>query len=104
VSNVTHKICQRVQLCAHQATLAPPSCDHAIKEVKQHAKRHERQSRPQVASLVSRAKAVAQRELDGHDAAEAVHEGDEVCEVVGADQAEVAWVLGIEEVDLLVLG
>jgi hypothetical protein len=24
--------------------------------------------------------------------------------VVGADQAEVAWVLGIEEVDLLVLG
>jgi hypothetical protein len=53
---------------------------------------------------VSRAKAVAQRELDGHDAAEAVHEGDEVCEVVGADQAEVAWVLGIEEVDLLVLG
>jgi hypothetical protein len=57
-----------------------------------------------VASLVSRAQAVAERELNGHDAAETVHEGNEVCEVVGADQAEVAWVLGIEEVDLLVLG
>jgi hypothetical protein len=57
-----------------------------------------------VAGLVSRTKAVAQGELNGHDAAETVHEGDEVCEVVGADQAEVAWVLGIEKVDLLVLG
>lgn len=53
---------------------------------------------------MSRAKAVAQRELDRHDTAETVHEGDEICEVVGADQAEVAWVLGIEEVGLLVLG
>jgi hypothetical protein len=59
LSDVTHKICQGVQLCAHQATLAPPSCYHAIKEVKQHAKRHESQRRPQVASLVSRAQAVA---------------------------------------------
>jgi hypothetical protein len=57
-----------------------------------------------VAGLVSRTKAVAQGELNGHDAAETVHEGDEVCEVVGADQAEVAWILGIEKVDLLVLG
>jgi hypothetical protein len=53
---------------------------------------------------VRRAEAVAQGELDRHDTAEAVHEGDEVGEVVGADQAEVAWVLGLEEVGLLVLG
>ena len=49
-------------------------------------------------------KAVAHGELDGHDTAEAVHEGNEVGKMVGADQAEVAWVLGLEEVGLLVLG
>ena len=100
----THKICQRVQFCAHQATLLPPSCNHSVEEVKQQAKRHERQSRPQVAGLVSWTKAVTHGELDGHDAAEAVHEGDEVGEVVGANQAEVARVLSLEEVGLLVLG
>jgi hypothetical protein len=102
--NATHEICQGVQLCAHQATLSPPSCNHSVEEVKQHAKRHECQSDPQVACLVGGTEAVAHGELDRHDAAEAVHEGDEVGEVVGADQAEVAWVLGLEEVGLLVLG
>ena len=53
---------------------------------------------------MSRAETVAQRELDRHDTAETVHESDEIGEVVGAYQAEVAWVLVIEEVDLLVLG
>jgi len=99
-----HKIRQRVELCAHQAALSPPSCDHAVKEVEQKAERHQRQGSPQVAGLVGRAEAVAQGELDRHDTAEAVHEGDEVGEVVGADQAEVSWVLGLEEVGLLVLG
>lgn len=49
------------------------------------------------------AKAVAHRKLDGHDTAETVHEGNEVGKVIGADQAEVAWVLGLKEVGLLVL-
>lgn len=56
-----------------------------------------------MASIASRAEAVAHGELDGHDAAEAVHEGNEVGEVVGADQAEMARVLGLEKVGLLVL-
>jgi hypothetical protein len=102
-SDVTHEICQRVQFRAHQAALASPSCDHAVKEIEKQAKRHESQSCPKVASLVGGAKAVAHGELNGHDAAETVHEGDEVGKVVGADQAEVAWVLGLEEVGLLVL-
>ena len=100
----THKIRQRVELCAHQAALSPPSCDHAVEEVEQETERHERQGSPQVTGLVRRAETVAQGELDGHDTTEAVHEGDKVGEVVGADQAEVAWVLGLEEVGLLVLG
>jgi hypothetical protein len=100
----THKIRQRVELRTHQAALSPPPRDHAVKEVEQKAKRHESQGCPQVTGLVRRAEAVAQGELDRHDTAEAVHEGDEVGEVVGADQAEVAWVLGLEEVGLLVLG
>jgi len=99
-----HKIRKRVELCAHQAALSPPPCDHAVKEVEQQAERHQRQGSPQVTGLVSGTEAVAQGELDRHDTAEAVHEGDEVGEVVGADQAEVAWVLGLEEVGLLVLG
>jgi hypothetical protein len=99
----THKIRQRVELCAHQAALSPPPRNHAVEEVEQEAERHERQGSPQVAGLVGRAEAVAEGELDRHDTAEAVHEGDEVGEVVGADQAEVAWVLGLEEVGLLVL-
>lgn len=57
-----------------------------------------------MAGLVRRTEAVAEGELDRHDTTEAVHEGDEVGKVVGADQAEVAWVLGLEEVGLLVLG
>jgi hypothetical protein len=100
----THKIRQRVELCAHQAALSPPPRDHAVEEVEQKAERHQSQGCPQVAGLVRRAEAVAQGELDRHDTAEAVHEGDEVGEVVSADQAEVAWVLGLEEVGLLVLG
>jgi hypothetical protein len=104
VSGSAHKIRQRVKLCAHQAALSPPPRNHAVKEVEQEAERHQRQGSPQVAGLVGRAEAVAQGELDRHDTAEAVHEGDEVGEVVGADQAEVAWVLSLEEVDLLVLG
>jgi hypothetical protein len=104
VCDSAYKIRQRVKLCAHQAALSPPSCDHAVKEVEQEAERHESQGCPQVTGLVRRAEAVAQGELDRHDTAEAVHEGDEVGEVVGADQAEVAWVLGLEEVGLLVLG
>lgn len=100
----THKIRQRVELRTHQTALSPPPCDHAVEEVEQEAERHERQGCPQVTGLVRRAEAVAQGELDRHDTAEAVHEGDEVGEVVGADQAEVAWVLGLEEVGLLVLG
>ena len=100
----THKIRQRVKLCAHQAALSPPPRNHAVEEVKQEAERHERQGCPQVAGLMRRAEAVAEGELDRHDTAEAVHEGNEVGKVVGADQAEVAWVLGLEEVGLLVLG
>lgn len=48
--------------------------------------------------------AVAHGRGDGHEAAEAVHERDEVGEVVGAYEAEVAGVRGVEEVGLLVLG
>jgi len=60
VSDITYKVCQRVQLRAHQAALASPSCNHAVKEVEKQAERHESQSCPQVASLVRRTKAVAQ--------------------------------------------
>ena len=56
-----------------------------------------------MAGLVGWAKAVAHRKLDGHDTAETVHKGDEVGKVIGADQAEVAWILGLKEVGLLVL-
>lgn len=52
---------------------------------------------------MSLAKAIAHGELDRHDAAEAIHEGNEVCEVVGANQAEVAGILSVEEVSLLIL-
>lgn len=104
LSERTHKVCQRVQFCAHQAALLPPSCNHSVEEVKQHAEWHKRQGRPQVAGLVRRAKAVAHGELDRHDTAEAIHEGDEVREVVGANQAEVARILSVEEVGLLILG
>lgn len=32
-SHVTHEICQGVKLRAHQAALASPSRDHAVKEI-----------------------------------------------------------------------
>lgn len=54
-------------------------------------------------SVLRRTETVAHGELNGHDTAEAVHEGNEVRQVVGADQAEMAGVLSLEEVGLLVL-
>ena len=33
LSHITHEICQGVELRAHQAALASPSCDHAVKEI-----------------------------------------------------------------------
>lgn len=99
----THKIGERVQLCTHQAALLPPPRDHAVEEIKQQAEWHECQSGPQVTSILRRSKAVAHGELDRHDAAEAIHEGDEVRKVVGTHQTEVAWVLGLKKAGLFVL-
>lgn len=55
-------------------------------------------------SILRRSKAVAHGELDRHDTAKAVHEGDEVRKVVGTHQTEVAWVLGLKKAGLFVLG
>lgn len=99
----TYQIRQRIKLLPHQAALVPPSRDLAIEEIEEQPKRHERQRHPYVGRLVRRAHAVAHRGEDGHDAAEAVHERDEISEVVGAYHAEVAGFWVVEETGLLVL-
>lgn len=47
-------------------------------------------------------KAIAHRRHDTHDAAEAIHEGDQIGEMVRADEGEVAGVGVVEETILLV--
>lgn len=99
----THQIRQRIQLRAHQTTLLPPPCDLAIEKVEEQPKRHEAQREPEV-ERARGVDAVPHGGGDGHEAAEAVHEGDEVGEVVGADQTEVVWVGRVEDGGLFVFG
>lgn len=54
--------------------------------------------------LVRRSQAVAHARENRHDTAKAVHEGDEVCQVIGADEREVAGVSSVKQASLLVLG
>lgn len=96
-----HQIGQRIELGSHQTALFPHTRDHTIEEVEEETERHESQSSPEVAS-VRWSEAVAHRGHDRHDAAEAVHEGDQVGKVVGADQREVAGIGVVEETVLLV--
>lgn len=100
----SYKIGKRVQLLAHKTALLPPPRDLAVEEVEEQAEGHEGQRDPEVARVLWSVEAVAHGELYAHDAAEAVHEGDQVGEVVGAHEGEVAGVLGVEEAGLLVLG
>lgn len=48
------------------------------------------------------AEAVAHGELNRHDTTEAVHEGDKIGKVIGAHQAEVTRILGLEQTGLLI--
>lgn len=87
----THQICQRIELLAHQTTLASSSRYHAVEEVEEQPERHEPQRHPQVA-FVTRIDAVSHRGRDGHEPTKSVHQRDEVGKVVRAEQAEVTWV------------
>lgn len=98
-----YQIGQRVQLCTHLTALLSPSSHHAIEEVEEQAEGHEAERHPEV-GRVGGVDAVAHGGGDRHEAAEAVHEGNEVGEVVGADEGEVAGVGRAEESDLLVFG
>ena len=99
----SHQIRKRIQLCTHLAAFLPPPGHHAVEEVKEQAERHETERHPDVCHVAG-VDAVAHGGSDGHEAAEAVHERDQVGEVVGADEGEVARVGRAEETDLLVLG
>lgn len=87
---LTYQISQRIQLLPHQTALPPPPRDLAIKKVEKQPKRHKRQRRPHIPQLAGRAGHVAHGGEDGQYAAEAVELGDQVGQVQGADQAEVA--------------
>ncbi len=86
----------------HDTALVPPSRHLPIEEIEEQAQRHEAKCEPQVVPG-SRVDAVAHGRGDGHEAAEAVHQRDEVGKMVGADQTEVAGVLRVQEDLLLVV-
>ena len=99
--HITYQIRQRIQLLPHQTALLPPPRHHTIKEVEEHAQRHEGEGEPEAAGVAG-VDAVAHGGGDGHEAAEAVHERDEVGQVVRADEGEVPGVGGVEEDGLFV--
>lgn len=79
-----YQIRERVQLLTHETALLPPSRNLSVKEVEEQAEWHECKRNPEVARVLRRAQAVPHGELYAHDAAEAVHEGDQIREVIGA--------------------
>lgn len=126
----TYQVCERVQLLSHETALLPPPRNLAVKSIKEEAKRQETQRQPEMTERVGVAQAIAQGGEYRHDAAEAwsrvptskrgsytatvgrrrrsvgvrtVEERDEVGEVHGAHEREVAYVGGQEQL-LLVHG
>ena len=98
----TYQICQRVQLLTHKTALASRPCDHAIEEVEEQPERHKPQREPEF-RLVGRIDAVAHGRGYRHEAAEAIHERDQVGKMICADQAEVSRIRSAEQSCLLVL-
>lgn len=106
----TYKIGKRIQLLPHHAALFPPPRNFTVEKVKEQPQRQEPQRpverrvgfRVQRRGEGARGDAVPQRGKDGEDAAEAVELGDEVGQVEGANEGEVAYIGREEEVLLVV--
>lgn len=86
----SYQVRKTIQLLAHQAALLAPARDLAIEKVEKEAKGQECEGAVEVAEGGRIAKEVAHRGEDGHDAAEAIELRDEVGQVQGADEREVA--------------
>jgi hypothetical protein len=86
----------------HKTTLASPSRHLAIEEVEEQAEWHKAERHPQV-RLVLRVDAVPHGRGYRHEATEAIHEGDEVGKMVGAQETEMAWVGRVEQNFLFVV-